>query len=436
MSLHPRGRLWPSLAKGLLSLHGIFRARDQAHPLADLAEIWAARVWKAPANLREKIHERIHRAAGKWGRGMSVHGLLAALGRRPRWLLGDYLEDVGVDPRARGFFHDDARNVTWGYSIGIDLIPSHDGVWCVEANLNTGAYYDGYRHLWNSTAAIEGLFQAAEELKAETVWWHGMDRSRISPWLMQTLEDMAGSAGMDVIIREDFRARPRDDFPPGILPPQKRLMSPTVVPKNTLVVRRNCYGVGSDFVVSNKEPFIRGMQAELLAAGDTRCRVPPMTKYPPKVEPPRAVGLPNLVYKYPDASQGMGVFFMCVADPEQAVNIARRLDRERGEPPGLFQPFVCSRILPGRRVYDVRCELIVTPLGARKVLGIRRESTQAIPREIGLGLFPSDGVFTSNMSTGGRTAPLGPSEEQEIEDAALAVGEALVRLLSRGFRTT
>jgi hypothetical protein len=212
-------------------------------------------------------------------------------------------------------------------------------------------------------------------------------------------------------------------------------MSPRSVPEDTLVVRRNSYRIGTDFVLSNKDPFIRGLHAEILAAGDIRCRVPLMTRRPMEVQPPSDVGLPNLVYKYPDLSRGEGVFFLCAADADHAVAMARTLDRETGEPPGLFQPFVCSRLLPGRRIYNVRCEILVTPLGVWKLLALRRESIRAIPRGLGLGILPSDGVFMSNIVTGGRVAPLDPSEEKEIDDAALAVGEALRRLLVRGFET-
>jgi hypothetical protein len=161
-----------------------------------------------------------------------------------------------------------------------------------------------------------------------------------------------------------------------------------------------------------------------------------MTRLPPELPPLLDDGLPNLVYKYPGSWGGYGVYFMRVRDQDQAIAIARQLDREEGNnPPGLFQPFVCSRFLPGRRIYDVRCEMLVTPVGIRRTLTLRRESTQAIPKETNDGLFTSKGVFTSNMETGGTGTPLPPDEEEGIGPAAVAVSEALVRLLSRGFET-
>ncbi|MFC1662232.1 hypothetical protein ACFL3S_12415, partial [Gemmatimonadota bacterium] len=123
------------------------------------------------------------------------------------------------------------------------------------------------------------------------------------------------------------------------------------------------------------------------------------------------------------------------SEPGQAVALARRLDQELGNPPGLFQPFVCSRLLPGRRVYDVRCELLLTPLGVDLLYFDRRESTRSIPAHLGEGLVPAKGVYNSNIATGGEGAAMDPAEEDEVREAALAVGEGLIRLLSSGFET-
>jgi hypothetical protein len=364
-----------------------------------------------------------------------VGDLLTGLGRLPRWLLGDYLTGVRVDPRARGFYHDRGRNVIWAYSVGVDLIPSNDGVWCVEANLSSGAFQeDGWEEL-ETDRAIERLFLAVREMGVETLWWHGMDWFPVHPRLTHALTKTARAAGMKIIIQEDFRIPAPAEFPDGLPRPQKRLMSPTHPPENTLVFRRNDYRVGSDWVVSDKEPFIRSIGTSLREAGDERCRVPAMTLTPTTLLPPTDDGMPNLVYKYPNSEWGFGVHFMRVSEPAHAVAIARQLDRETGNPPGLFQPFVTSRLLPGRRVYDIRCELMISPLGVEIIYWDRRESQQSIPPVLEEGLVRDKGVYNSNIATGGEGAPMDPAEEDELRDAALAVGEGLVRLLSRGFET-
>ncbi|MFC1660069.1 hypothetical protein ACFL3S_01205, partial [Gemmatimonadota bacterium] len=310
MDKHPRGYLWPQLARSLYYPSRALRASGRAPKLASLADTWTRRVSTGPAKLSEKLYVRSHRAAWQKAERISVADLLAGLGRLPRWLLGDYVTGVRVDPRARGFFHDRARNVIWGYSVGVDLIPSPDGVWCVEANLSSGAFQDDGWDELDIDGAIDRLFQAVRTLGAQTLWWHGMDWFPIHPRLIRALENTAESAGMKVTIREDFRVPPAPGLPKGASPPRKRLMSPTDAPADTLVFRRNDYRVGSDWVVSDKEPFIRGIGSALREVGDRRCRVPAMTLAPQDLRPPSDDGLPNLVYKYPDSEWGFGVHFM------------------------------------------------------------------------------------------------------------------------------
>jgi hypothetical protein len=435
MAFHPRGPVWPWVGQRLYVLSKTLRRGNRYVRFADSAEMWSARVWKAPSNIRSKAHQRWNLFGWRKKKRLSLAGLLAAVDRTPLWLLGDYVDSVTVDPRARGFFRDRKRNVVWAYLIGIDLIPAPDGVWCVEANLNTAAYNDEYQGLWDSEGGIRRVFETAREGGFERVWWHDQDLREISPWLMATLQEAAAAAGMEVIVREDYRVPPRPGFPPGLERPAKRLTSPIDVPENTLVVRRNSYGVGSDKVVSNKEPFIRAMDFELNRAGDTRCRVPAMTRLPPEPLPEPTGGLPNLVYKYPGWGKGEGVFFLRARDGDHAVTLARRLDRDMNEPPGLFQPFVCSRLLPGGRVYDVRCEVLATPMGITPVLSLRREASKPIPESVEDGIVPNPGTLTSNMATGGKPTPVPPEEEEEITAATRAIGEALVRSLTRGFET-
>ena len=433
MACHPRGLVWPWIGQRLYVLSKALRRTDKASRLADSVEVWSARIWKSPANLRARIRRRSILASWEKKEGVSVEGLLAAIGRTPAWLLGDYAEAVKVDTRARGFHLNRERNVAWGYLIGIDLILAPDGVWCVEANLNTAAYNDEYRYHWDSTGGIRRVFEAAREWGFDRIWWHDQDLREISPWLMATLLDTAAANEMEVIAKEDYRVPPRPGFPSGLPRPGKRLTSPLNPPPDTLVVRRNGYGVGSDKVISDKEPFIRTMAFELSRTGDERCRVPGMTRMPPEPFPEPSENLPNLVYKYPSWGKGEGVFFLRARDRGHAVSLARSLDRERGEPPGLFQHFVRSRLLPGRRVYDVRSEILVTPMGIAPILSFRREASKPLPDTVEDGIVPNPGNLTSNVSTGGTATQVPPEEEPEILSAVHAIGEALVRSFQRGF---
>jgi hypothetical protein len=434
MDFYPRGRMWPSLVASYFTAEEILKRRKALPRVVANGGRWASRAWYGPVRLRERLYGLRRRQAWKSGRDVTVADLLEALGRRPRWLLGDYATGVRVDPRCRGFYWNRNRNVAFGYLIGIDLIPSPDGVWCVEANLNT-AFNQQRRDVLDPEPAVETLFSTAREMGARHVRWYDMDRSETRLWLMEELREAAHASGMTLDIRESYLIPRRNDLPAGTSRPGKYVTSPVDLPDDTLVLRRNKYEVGSDFVVSNKGPFIRAVHGELSRRGNSRARVPVMSADPAAVFRNGEAGLPNLVYKYPDSGKGQGVYFLRVNEPGRARDIAREIDRKSGEPPGLFQPFVCSRVLPGRRIYDVRCELFITPMGARHVFSIRREATQSLPDTLGEGLVKGEGVFTSNLATGGRFAPLDPEEEEELRSAALAIGEALIGALNQTFET-
>ncbi len=262
MDFHPRGFLWPRLVGGMYAASRFLGTRKNLSVITASIRTCASRGWSLPRNLRERLNVRARRKAWARGKRVSVADLLAALGRRPSWLLGDYLTAVKVDHRCRGFYADRRRNVAFGYLIGIDLIPSPEGVWCVEANLNT-AFNNDRRAVMSPEPAVDVLVQAATETNARHVKWLDMDWAESPPWLIGDIFKAAGKAGLQAEIREDYRILKRAGREPGLPVPKKRLMSPTKVPPDTLLLRRNSYDVGSDFLVSNKDPFIRGVGAAL-----------------------------------------------------------------------------------------------------------------------------------------------------------------------------
>ncbi len=434
MNFYPRGTLWPAMIGSWLTAQRALEHHRVSPRLLALGSRWATRAWDGPARLAERAYRR--RCRSTWDRGtrVTVEDLLAALGREPRWLLGDYVTAVRVDPRCRGFHWNRGHGQLFGQLVGVDLLPTSRGVWCVEANIST-AFNEGRRAVLDPEPSVAVLFAAARDAGAKHVVWHDMERSEVRSWLLRELHEAARAHGMSIDVRESYRIPSRIDLPSGSPRPGKFVLSPNGVPDDTFVLRRNTYAWGSDFLVANKAPFTRGVHRALSDSADARVRVPTMSCDPADVFTDADDELPNLVYKYPDIEKGEGVFFMRARDPEHARRLADQLDRESGERPGLFQPFICSRLLDGRRVYDVRCEVLITPNGARHVFSIRREAMQGMPARLPEGLVSTPGIFTSNLATGGRFAPVSADEAEEVREAALAVGEALVSALNHTFVT-
>ncbi len=433
MDFFPQGGFWTGLVRGAWEFDRSLGEHPALRKLRKPLSRWANRLSGGPLNASDRLYRAFHTRSWKHGRRVLPKDLLAALGRSPQWLLADYVEGVEVDPRARGHFVDPGRNVVHGYMVGLDLVPTPKGICCIEANLQSGIL-DFEEDLFAGNPIVEGILEAGEAHGARRILWIEGHRLPLRTWMLSDLKEGSERSGIRTEILEDPCMPSRASPPEGVEVPH-RWSFPPWVPNDTLVVRRNEFKVGPDYVINHKEPFIRGLIPALREANETRVHVLPMTRVPVEVPEPAGPGLPNLVYKYPDSLAGMGVFFLRARDTSHAIAMARELDRKSGEPAGLFQPFTCSHLLEGRRIYDVRTEVFISPLGTWYLCGFKREGAHPLPDHLPEGVVSTTGTFASNLSTGGAASEIMVEEEQELKDASLAVGEALRRTLDQTFQT-
>ena len=433
MDFFPHGDLWTGLVRGAWEWDRFLHDRS-ALPWARMHLIrWTNRLSGGPLNLRNRFYHALHRWRLEHGRKVGPADLLAALGRTPQWLLGDFAEGVEVDPRARGYWVGPGRNVTYGYMVGVDLMPTPQGICCLEANLQPGIIEER-EEVINGNPFVEGILEVARAHLARHVVWLEGPRGPLCPWFLAALHEWPRGTGIQLEVLEDPRLPRRTSVPSGIPEPNRWSMA-QLLPDHTLLVRRNEFPVGSDYLVNHKEAFIRSLRSVLAETNETRVHVLPMTRVPFEIPEPQGPGMPNLVYKYSDSLAGVGVFFMRARNTEHALALARELDRRHQEPPGLFQPYRCSNLLGGRRVYDVRAEIFISPLGTWYLASFKREGSRPLPEDLPEGVVSDTGLFASNVSTGGVVSPVGREEKEGVEDAALAVGDALREVLERTFRT-
>jgi len=433
MNLFPRGGLWTGLIRGGWNLDRILHDRSAPRRVRETVIRWTHRLSSGPLNARNRSVRSMR--ARRWENSSKVgpEHLLAWLGRSPHWLLGDFVEGVDVDPRARGYWMEPSRNVLYGYHVGLDLMPTPKGICCLEANLQPGVVNE-FRQLLCTNPYLPGIQEIARAQGARRILWLEGLHGELPQWLISEAAGVGGRTGIPLEILEEPRMRSRLPLPSGMDPPNRWHLGLPVA-DNTLVFRRNSLGVGSDFLIDHKEPFIRALEAELARSGEGRVYALPMTRIPPEIPDPASPGLPNLVYKYPDSMAAMGVFFLRARDRDHALALARELDRRTGEPPGLFQLFHASRLLDGGRIFDIRAEIFISPMGTASIAAFQRESSKPIPEDRWEGVFPGKGIFSSNVNSGGVvTLPSGEAEKK-LADAALAVGDAIRRILERTFRT-
>jgi hypothetical protein len=428
----PRGDLWTGAVRAARSVDrwlaetgiGGWRRREAVRT--------AERLRGGPGALRRKLRRARH--LRRWERGAAVgpDEVLTVLGRPPSWLMGDFVEGVRVDPRGRGFYDDRRRNILHGYHVSLDLIPTGDGYVLSEVNLQPGAIRPAHDDQFGESFS-EGVVEEAQRHRMRRIHLVEVHRLAAPDWMLERLDRLTRRHGLGLEVFEDPCMPRRRSEPPGGFPgrwPRRHLPPP-----HTLVVRRNDLGVGPDHLLDHKGALARGLAPVLEARGERRVRILRSSPRPVAIPEPAHPGLPNLVYKYPRTMAGAGVFFLRVESEEEALEVARRLDAERGGERGLFQPFVASTLVEGC-VQDHRAWAFLSPRGIRYLGAVRARQHTPVPERVPRGRVSSeDGAFIPKEPFGGSATDLDPSSEARVREVTAVLGEALLEMLGRTFVT-
>lgn len=432
MRWFPHGALWTAAIRRCWEGDRYIVEQKRFRPLRRHLIALANRLTGLPMNVRRHLL--------RWGRlqlwerraQCSLGTLLQALGRDPHWLCGDFVQGVRVDRRALGFHADASRNAVVGYHIGLDLMPTAEGVVCLEGNLQVG-FLTRRPTIQPHNPTSHAMIAAARAHGVREIAWVEGHRIPLPVWFVRQLAELGRPHALAARFFQDPRVPRRRDLPTATEADPLRRSWLAPVPTDTLVVRRNEFPVGSDFVINHKEPFVRALHARFSQQPDSVVRVLPQTRHAEIAPGSFERGLPNVVYKYPDGLSGTGVFFMRVRTPEEAERLAREIDARTGEAPGLFQRFVAPIPSATGSARDYRAEILITPMGTWFLGAIRRVAGPPLPATVPEGVVASAGVFTSNMSTGGTIESTNEAELVQLEPAAVAVGDALREVLTRTF---
>ncbi len=435
MGLHAHGRIWVGLARATREIDRWLSEHRGSKALRSFVYVSGTRIWVWPRRAGDLVRHRIHVRHWRHARRPAVADLLAAVGRDAQWLMGDFVEGVRVDPRCRGFFHDPSRNVAYAYLLGVDLALTDRGAVCFESNLNAGLTRRVREPLFGRDPIAMELAAFAEIHGFRRVLWIG-GIAPLEPWLYRQLRDELGARSIELRVLEDPRFPRRTDIPPDLPAPGRTLFPPPEPPRDTLVVRLRAYKLGSDRVVSEKDSFSRAVGRDLAAAGETRVVVNPLRADPGRVAFPADPGVPNLVYKYPDANLGRGVFFLRARDAAHARELGHEIDRRTGERGGLFEPWIASREVPGRFAEEFRSMLLVSPVGVHWMGAYGRVTRTPMPDTLDEGIVEDRAPFIRTGVFGNENVPVRDEDRAPLREASLALGESIARVLSRGFATS
>jgi hypothetical protein len=414
------------------------RYRRTRHAM-DLAETWLL-LWHARV-----VHE-MYRAGltwrGKKGREPSLAAALKAAGLDARTIASSYLRCTPQLPETAAYWHDAARHTTVGVVVGIDFIVNEEAVWFVESNLNAGLMEERSR-LYETDPFVENLVRFARQNGYRSMVFLACNDYPVDALMASRIEQAAHAAGLRAIVVEDRHA------PKGRLP--QTFLVPPAEGDRTLVVRSKLFHTTLDAFFHNKTLSLEALDAYQRTFPDRDVRVP-------SIEGRFADGqsmdgpFPNLVCKFPERDQGQGVVFLKVPSLARAeailddrVEMNRRsvatvLTKVRyllklEDQTRIFQAYVPSSLLEGRRLFIARAHVLATPVGMTFLSAHRVVSKLPIPETLAEGLVQKSRPYIVNYSLDSEHAPMPPDEELRVSKAALSVVRALCWAVEARFQT-
>jgi hypothetical protein len=414
------------------------------HSTNELAQVLLKSVREGPAYGVREVYRRRLLWEGEFMARPTLAAMLRVAEIEPRHFAVSYARGLPQPATFRGFWHDPSRQNTVGVMLGIDLLRTPDGWWFIESNLNSAlrrertAIYDrdpfvsnlldfvrvqGYRHLivmMNNTARVDRL-------------------------MAKQYEEGTAAHNIRLTILEDaFLQKRAYSLSYGV---------PPLDEDGTLVMRTKYYPTSLDHLFQHKWASRHALEVYKRRSVDPALLLPPTGLVPILDRIDLNDPFPNLVYKLPERDSGGGVMLLKVVSPEHACTILQELPRLK--PPesliarfrgsmhrrmfdqnGIFQPFVRSPMLPGRRLYIVRAHVLITPIGNHFLSAHRVVSGSAVPETLPLGLVQDPTPYIVNYSEGAKYEVVPHEEESEVITAALAVARGLSWAAAYGFQTT
>jgi hypothetical protein len=408
--------------------------------LLDLTEltfiVWHARL----------VHELYRRGIAWRGWNAAEPTLASALkvaGLDARAIAASYLRRTPQVPETAAYWHDPAHHNTVGVVIGIDFIVNDHGVWFVESNLNAGLTEER-SELYESDPFVTNLVSFAKNNGYGSVVYVGCNDYPVDHIMARRIEEEAHANGLRATILEDRHA------PKGRLP--QTFLVPPFENDRTLIVRSKLFHTTLDAFFHNKTVTQISLESYLRTFDDADIQLPPngeeLFSKPLSMEGP----FPNLVYKFPERDQGQGVVFLRVPSVARAQEILAdtvtmnrnsvadiwtklRYSLNLEDQTGVFQAYIPSFLLDGRRLSIARAHVLATPVGMTFLSAHRVVSNIPVPEVLPEGLVENARPYIVNYSLDSEHASIPADEERRVMKAAMGVVRALCWGVEGRFQT-
>lgn len=407
--------------------------------LKSLAEILAIIIQSGPAHVVYAMYQLQHRLQGQLSSRPKLHSVLNISGIEPRNLAVCYAQKIPQPEAHRGFWHDSSKHNTYGVVLGIDLIPTSDGCWYIESNLNCGMS-NTRSALYDQDPFVKNLIS----FTAENGYRHLMIVYNKSSHMNKFMVDQFNQESLD----QNIRLTIVEDAYLAESPFMQSFKVPAVHGENTLIVRTKCYRTSLDYLFDNKVACQKALALYKSNFTAPSLLLPASAREPLIDNVDATAPFPNLVYKLPERDAGKGVFFLKATSPDHAVKIlaeAIKVNRTKNftdklysmieNHDGLYQQYIRSPLLAGRLLYKVRSHVLITPVGIRFLSAHRVISRFGVPEELPFGMVNDAKPYLVNLSSSSAYEIVPPDEEQSVINASLAIAEGLEWAAAYGFQT-
>lgn len=399
-------------------------------------------IWHA--RLVHELYQRGLAWRGWSGREPTLAAALKIAGLDARAIASSYLHHTPQPLDTAAYWHDPARHTTVGVVVGIDFIVNDEGVWFVESNLNAGLMEER-SHLYETDPFVTNLVRFAQQNGYTSLIFLACNDYPVDSIMAARIEQTALASGLRATILEDRNA------PKGRL--SQTFLVPPIDGERTLVVRSKLFHTALDSLFHNKTQTLHALESYQRVSPDRDVRLPPTGAHSFPDTLPMDGPFPNLVCKFPERDQGQGVMFLKVpslaqarailADPHEMnlhsvanvwTKLRYRLKLE--DQTEIFQAYVPSFLLEGRRLSIARAHVLATPIGMTFLSAHRVVSNIPVPESLAEGIVENSRPYIVNYSLDSDHGSIPPDEELRVRKAALSVVRALCYSVESHFQTS
>jgi hypothetical protein len=418
------------------------RRKFQNHKLegpAKIARLLSILFQNGPAHINYHAYRLLTKVKCALSDRPSLHLIVKNTVTIPRNFAVCYARNIPQLESFRGFWNDQTRHNTYGVITGLDLLPSSKGYWFIESNLNFGMSSDRIR-LYERDPFVSNLVGfAARKGYCNLIFVNNMS---------QHLNDKTATQMMDEAISKNIRLTIIEDLYLSHSNHERRFEIPSLDEDNTLVARAKFYPTSLDYLFHNKRASSRALAVYKMHCSEPSLLIPSSGEEPVFDNIDEDTPFPNLVYKLPERDAGGGITFI----KARSINHARKLVKEvmmkkrqkeflyslygmAKDQKGIFQSYIYSPMLSGRRLYKIRAHVLITPAGLQFLAAHRVVSRFRVPDSLPFGIVENPQPFLVNLSSSKNYEIIPAEEEQALKEAVLAIGKGLSWAAKYGFQT-